>query len=258
MRRYLLILISTLCVCVCMYAQEAPQAPDLQTADGNFFDPTRKQEKVREVYKFKTEYRLEVGYNQSNQRTRNLTYPDMYIHGLRVGTTFTFLLPINFSLQTGVLFNLGFGVNEQHWRSQTQASAQPEYLKHNVLQFNLVIPVRAYYTIPVWKQLNLFFYGGPQLNFTLAEHDFINQHLSPLAQKWLTNEGIRTEQYDRVWTGELYHTNVQLGVGGGLEWDKYRLQAGYDFGLNNRIKSKMISNQHMWEWSWYVSFSYKF
>lgn len=255
MRRYLLIIFCALATLA--YAQEMPKGPDLQTIDDGFFDPTRKPEKERTPYQFGVEYRLEFGYNQADQRMMNDTNSLAYLHGLRLGGTFTFLLPMHFSLQTGLLYTLSYGQNDQHWRSITQQSSQVEYLRHRVLQHNLTIPVRAYYTIPVWKQLSLFFYGGPQLQITLGETDYIKPHLSDQALAWMQAQGVRTDKYDKVWTGEYLPVNIQMGVGGGIEWDRYRLQAGYDFGLNNRIKQPVSSGQKMWEWSWYVSFSYK-
>lgn len=230
--------------------------PDLQTADNTFFDPTKKTKKAD--YHFGMEYRLEVGYTQPQQRTNNYTYPDMYLHGMRIGATFTFLLPLHFSMQTGVLYTIAYGRNEQHWRSIDAPSTQTEYIQHRVLQHNLTIPVRCFYTIPLWKQLNMFFYAGPQLHIGLAETDYMQLSLSEGARDWLVSQGVPTDTYDRLGEKELYRTNIQMGLGGGFEWDKYRLQAGYDFGLNNRVRHKLTDNQHMWEWGWYVSFSYKF
>ena len=83
--------------------------PAYQIADNTFFDPTRKVEK-EQSYQFSVDYRLEVGYAQDQQRSRNQTYADMYLHGVRVGATFTFNLPIHFSLQTGVLYTLLYGL----------------------------------------------------------------------------------------------------------------------------------------------------
>ena len=108
------------CIAVVGQAQEVRRQPDLQTADNTFFDPTRKDAKKQD-YHFGVEYRLEVGYTQPQQRTDNYTYPDMYLHGMRIGATFTFLLPLHFSMQTGILYSLSFGNNDQHWRSQTAA-----------------------------------------------------------------------------------------------------------------------------------------
>ena len=55
----------------------------------------------------------------------------------------------------------------------------------------------------------------------------------------------------------LYRTNVQFGVGGGIEWDRYRLQSGYDFGLNNLMRTPIVVDQKLHEWGWLVTFSYK-
>lgn len=236
------------------WADDVPQ-PAMQIADNTFFDPTRKQEDV-ERYQFGVEYRIEAGYVQHWQRARDILFPDMYLHGVRVGATFTFKLPLHFGLQTGLLYTLVAGRNEQHFRSQDAPSLQMEYIKHRVVEHNLTIPVRVYYTVPLWKQLNLFFYTGPQLHIGLAENDYMEPHLSDGTKQWLENQGIKTSAYDRM-ADELIRANIQWGLGGGLEWDCYRLQSGYDFGLNSLIKHPQLK-QYMSEWGWFVSFSYRF
>ena len=118
-------------------------------------------------------------------------------------------------------------------------------------------PVRVYYTIPLWKQLNLFFFTGPQLHVGLAQNDYLETHLSAGAQQWLEQQGVAVTPYDRM-ADEIVRANIQWGVGGGLEWDRYRLQSGYDFGLNNLVKRPQIPNQYMAEWGWFVTFCYRF
>ena len=125
------------------------QQPANQREDNSFFDPTRKQEKVEE-YHFAVEYRLEAGYLQNQQRSVNQTYADVYLHGARVGATFTFLLPRHFSMQTGLLYSIAYGRQQQHWRSQDAPSVQEEYIQHRILEHNLTIPIRCFYSIPVW------------------------------------------------------------------------------------------------------------
>ncbi len=253
MKRILFILL--ICaVGVSAYADDV-RKPAMQIEDNTFFDPTAKQRE--ESYKFGVEYRLEVGYAQHQQRTRNLSYPDMFLHGVRVGATFDFLLPYHFSLQTGLLYTLTYGKNEQHWRSMNPQTTQTEYITHRVLEHNLTIPVRAYYTITLWKQLRMFFYTGPQLHIGLAEYDYLQTHLSTAAQTWLETNGVPTSPYDRF-ADELIRANIQWGLGGGLEWDRYRLQAGYDFGLNNLARPRGLDNRHMVEWGWFISFCYRF
>jgi hypothetical protein len=42
-----------------------------------------------------------------------------------------------------------------------------------------------------------------------------------------------------------------------MEWDRYRVQAGYDFGLNNLQRTSFVPDQKMHQWGWMVTFSYK-
>lgn len=249
-----LFILFALCACMCAYAQDKPKGPDLQTIDDGFFDPT-KEEKVKEDYHFGVEYRLEVGYVQNQQRTKNKTYPDMYLHGARVGATFTFLLPQHFSMETGLLYSVAANKNDQHY-AMAETTDMKQFVSNTIVEHNLVVPVRAFYVIPLWKQLNLFFYAGPQLQIGLAQTDKVKPNLSDQALIEYEKLGVPLTDYDK-YASELVRANIQMGLGGGFEWDKYRLQAGYDFGLNNMVRTKLISNQHMWEWGWYVSFLYK-
>lgn len=258
-RTLFIILISALGVSA--YADDV-RKPSMQIEDNTFFDPSAK--KQEESYRFSVEYRLEVGYAQHNQRTRNLSYPDMFLHGGRIGATFDFLLPYHFSIQTGLLYTITYGQNEQHWRSKSPETTQTEYITHRVLEHNLTIPVRAYYTIPLWKQLRLFFYTGPQLHIGLSEYDNLQTHLSSETEKWLNGEleplipsKVSTQPYERF-DEELIRANIQWGLGGGLEWDRYRIQSGYDFGLNNLARPRGFDSRHMAEWGWFISFCYRF
>lgn len=237
-----------------LWADDAKK-PSFQLEDNTFFDPTKKQE--QEVYQFGMDNRLEVGYVQHQQRARDISFSDLYLHGVRLGWTIDFRLPLHFSIQTGLIYTLLYGKGEQHWRSQDAQTVQKEYITHHVMEHNLTIPVRAYYTIPLWRELNLFFYAGPQLHIGLAEPDYLKTHLSDGTKTWLEKQGVQTSPYDR-YNDELIRANIQFGLGGGLEWAQYRLQSGYDFGLNNMIHHKQLSNQYMAEWGWFVSFCYKF
>ena len=227
--------------------------PDLQTAESIFFDPTA--EKEAEPYQFSTPWRFEVGYAQLNHRTQDTSA--VYMHGVRIGATVDFILPHNFSLQTGALATFTYGQNNQHWASISQENAQINILQHNILQLQLTIPVRAYYNIKLWKDLRMFFFAGPQLQVGLTNYDIINNQTAADVTAWLEQNNILTINHERYLTRELYRTNIQFGIGGGLEWDRYRLQAGYDFGLNNILRTPVLQNQKMHEWGWLCTFSYQ-
>ena len=138
-----------------------------------------------------------------------------------------------------------------------EESAQINILKHNILQLQLTIPVRAYYNIRLWKELHMFFFAGPQLQIGLIHYDIVENRMSQLTTQWIEEQGIKTTNHDQYVEKQLYRTNIQFGLGGGLEWDRYRLQAGYDFGLNNILRTSLLPKQKMNEWGWLCTFSYK-
>jgi hypothetical protein len=49
--------------------------------------------------------------------------------------------------------------------------------------------------------------------------------------------------------------NLQIGVGGGVQWKKYQVKAGYDWGLNNLNKT---SSGNIYQKGLYISFAYDF
>ena len=243
------------CALICsstVFAQETLRnQPDLQTTE--FFDPTQK--KAEELYQFSTDWRVEAGYVQWDERTKDTTM--VYQHGLRLGATVDFNLPHRFSIQTGALVTLTYGLNSQHWRSVTSESTQVERMDHHIVQLQLTIPVRVYYNIKLWKKLNMFFYAGPQLQIGLMNYDKINNLTSPGVTEWLEAQNLRTTSYERYMAKDVYRTNIQFGLGGGFEWDRYRVQAGYDFGLNNLQRNTAVPTHKLYEWGWMVAFSYK-
>jgi len=235
--------------------------PDLQTSESIFFDPTASSKE--DAYKFSTPWRLEVGYVQLNHRTQDTSA--LYLHGVRLGATVDFLLPYHFSIQTGALATLTFGKNTQKWPSgfidengyNDYENTQKNFLQNDILQLQLTIPVRAYYNITLWRKLRMFFFAGPQLQIGLTNYYKVQKNLSITANQWLEKNEIKTSDYDRYIEKQLYRTNIQFGLGGGFEWDRYRLQAGYDFGLNNILRANASLNHKMNEWGWMCTFSYK-
>ena len=250
-------LIAILLICLptlIAYADEAKK-PAFQIEDNTFFDPTRKN--AEDIYQFKVEYRLEAGYAQHFQRVHRHSYPNLYLDGAYIGVTFTFLLPIHFSMQTGLLYTFGYGEMEQHWRSMNAQATQKEYIDHTILEHQLTIPVRAYYTVPLWRKLNLFFFTGMQLHIGLAETDRIKTNLSEGTEEWLRERGVPVKSYDRM-RDERCRANVQWSLGAGIEWDRYRLQGSYDFGLNNLVRHPGVTKRYMSEWGWQIGMAVRF
>ncbi len=250
MKRILYICILTL-ACVAAHAQEAR----------NNIDFAREETKTFErYYPELVSYRLEAGYVQDWQDSKNNTISDMYLHGAQVGVTFDFNLPYNISMQTGLLYAYMQGRKDQHWSTMDKENPQVDFLRHDVSKHSLMIPIRCTYTQPLWKRLALYFYTGPEFEIGLVQQDNISlDNISAATLTWLQANNIQTESYDRYTANELSRFNVRWGLGGGIQWDAYRLQSGYSFGLNNLSKQQSaIPNAQLWEWGWHVSFSWMF
>ena len=253
MRIFYIIILAAIASTWCMAQDTRNSLPDLQTTESIFFDPTAKKEK--EPYQFSTPWRIEAGYTQLDHRTQDTSA--VYMHGIRVGATVDFVLPYNFSIQTGALLAFNYGRDNQHWPISSAEDAQYNILQNDILQLQLTIPARAYYTIKLWKELRMFFFAGPQLQIGLTNYDIVTNKTSEQTTAWLEQQGVPTTNHERYMTHELYRTNIQFGLGGGIEWDRYRLQAGYDFGLNNILRTSVLPNPKMNEWGWMCTFSYK-
>lgn len=249
-----------------VFGQDKPAVspPDLQERHEAFFDPYANK-RDKEEYRFRTEWRMEAGYRQIQHRTPNSSYENLFMHGARAGFTVDFILPYRFSIQTGVLYTFTYGKATQKWGPMSYEDftspdpitkmAHSGTIRHRLYEHQLTIPVQVYYNIKLWRQLNMFFYTGPLLNIGVAMKDDLRSDLSEPTRQWLTDVGQPYEPYDRYKEKELHRFCIQWGLGGGFEWDRYRLQAGYDFGLNNLIREKRVSGQKMQEWGWTVAFS---
>ena len=197
-------------------------------------------------------YRLEVGYIQPYQVSE--MYRDTYFHGGKVGGTVDFLLPYNMSVQTGLFYNLGYGRNEQHF--STAEDYGTEYVVNRLWLHQINVPVRYTYTQKIWSKLALFAYGGPDFQLGLACTQNATSYLSDEKIAFLeslSGTSFATGKTDLYGNGILRRFNFVLGVGGGVQWDRYRLQSGYDFGMLSISKEYTVRQR-----GWYVSFSYAF
>lgn len=253
MIRHLKTLFLIISISTCSFAQEAKNQID-------FSEQEQQQRAAQEAaYKFSVDYRLQVGYLQEWQHSKTTTYPDLYLHGTKLGVTFDFNLPYSFTIQTGLLYTLTYGSTTQHWRNVQTNDYDIQTIKHRILSHQFNIPLFATANIKLWRKLSLIFYTGPELNIGLAQTDYMKTNLNEKTKNWLIDNNIHTEKYDRYTDGELIRTDIGYSLGAGIQWDRYRLQGGYTFGLNNLKKEQQkYVDQHMWNWKWNVSFSYRF
>jgi len=181
-------------------------------------------------------YRLEVGYN--NPVRKGAAFSSTYFNGIQLGGTAEFDLKNNLSLLTGALYNFVYSDKIQKYPNLKSA----EYLSYGHF---LNIPIHVTYTYPFSKTLKAFGFAGPNINVGLYQTQKTTSTVSTIPSQFA----------DLYKDAVLNRLNFQLGVGAGLQWKKYQLKAGYDFGINNlnRLKTGTL-NQN----GYYVTFGLSF
>ncbi|MDD3322264.1 MAG: outer membrane beta-barrel protein [Paludibacter sp.] len=188
-------------------------------------------------------YRLEVGYNNPVSLGPNVSAT--YFNGIRLGGTVEFDLKDNFSLLTGVLYNIVYS-------NKIQKYPNLDTVTYKTLGHYLEIPLRLTYTLPITKNLKVFGFAGPNIRYGLS----LNQEIiSTMTDDLNTFNNIDPGKTDLYKNSIINRLNLQIGAGGGVQWKKYQLKGGYDFGITNLNK---IDTGNLFQKGWYATFSYQF
>jgi hypothetical protein len=188
-------------------------------------------------------YRLEVGYNNPVRFGSEVS--STYFNGIRIGGTAEFDLKNNFSLLTGVLYNIVYS-------DKLQMYPNADSVTFKTIGHFLDIPIQVNYTYPINKNLKVFGFAGPNINIGLYQS---RKTTSTLSDALNTYNGVFPGKVDLYSSSIVNRLNLQIGVGGGVQWKKYQLKAGYDFGLN-KINRTGSDSQH--QSGWFVSLAYEF
>lgn len=184
----------------------------------------------------KLTYRLEVGYN--NPVRYGIGVSSIYFNGIKLGLTAELNLKNNMSLLTGALYNLVYSDDLQKYPNLTSV---------NKLSYGhfIDVPVRFIYTYPLSKNLKLFGFAGPNLNIGLYQ---VQGTIS-------TVSSVSTVYSNLYKSSVLNQLDLQVGIGGGVQWKKFQLKAGYDYGLLNMNR---LDTGNLYQKGWYVTFGVKF
>ncbi len=178
--------------------------------------------------------RLEVGYNNPAQYAADKS--STYFNGLKVGLTTEYPLKNNLSLLAGVLYNLVYSDKQQKFPNSTSA----ENLSYG---HYINVPVHLIYNLPISNDLKFNAFAGPTLNFGISQTQGIISTYSVISTTYTPD----------MYKSNLNQLDLQLGLGLGVQWKKYQLKGGYDWGLINISKSASIGN--LYQKGWYVSLS---
>lgn len=211
------------------------------------FAQKKKEEKKN---KLQLNYKLEIGYKNTGLRSSRFedkdtstTYYNNFRAGLNVELTSSKYK--NFSLLSGILFNVVYSNKLQNYK-------QYSYVQYFTYGQSIDIPLRFQYSVPFNKNLKAFVYGGPNLNFGIRR---IRGIVSTLDTTSINFTGITSKSENLYKSSLLNRLNLQVGLGAGLQWKKFMLKSGYDYGILNLNEG---STRKLYEGGWYVSFGYDF
>lgn len=188
-------------------------------------------------------YRLEVGYNNPVRLGPNASAT--FFNGIRLGGTAEFDLKSNFSLLTGVLYNVAYS-------NKIQRYPNLDTVTYKTWGHYLEIPLRLTYTLPVSKNLKFFGFAGPNIRYGLAQNQEV---ISTMTDALNTINNIMPGNVDLYKNSIINRLNLQLGAGGGVQWKNYQLKGGYDFGITNLNKT---GTGNLFQKGWYATFAYQF
>ena len=198
------------------------------------------------IEKYGVKYRSELGYGQDFRYGKAaVTSP---YHVIKAGVNVEYPLVHGFGLETGLRYGVGFGNRYQRYAHSDTATFK--YVRHE-----LDIPLRANYTLPIIWGIKAFAYAGPLINIGLTHKDNVSftakepdpAPTNPLAYP---EPGV----YD-IYKTDLRRINLQLGAGGGVQWQNYRIKSGYEWGINSISRKKEYPERVK---GWYVAFEYQF
>lgn len=181
---------------------------------------------------------LQLGFTQPVTRLnvpaidheKELT-PTIY-NGFKVGLVYDATIVAGFGYTMGL--NYTFGATKGEWKS-TGALDYPREQKQEMYH-QLEIPVDWQYKFEIANNTYLILYTGPTLQMGLAFKQNTYKQDKPNGDK--TMQEVNRYTMDNMFA--LKRLNVTWGVGAGLQYDRYFIRGGYDFGIINPYKAHVF------------------
>jgi hypothetical protein len=180
---------------------------------------------------------VEVGYAQTITRLnspiqgKETTLNPKAYNGFKVGVVYDVSLVKGFGVRLGLNYTMG-GYNTD-WTQKNEAIKYPQ-VRTTGWYHQLEIPVDWQYKVTMAKNTYFILYSGPCLQYGLSLKD--NKYENNGKEIVLLNQSNRYSE-ENMRDHALKHLNVTWGVGAGLQYERYFVRGGYDFGLINPYKA---------------------
>ena len=177
---------------------------------------------------------VQLGFTQPITRL-NLPVPDQeknltptVLNGFKVGVVYDATIVKGFGYTLGL--NYTFGAKTNEWEKYGE-NDYPRIQKQE-LYHQLEIPVDWQYKFEIANKTYLMLYTGPTLQVGLSYKQNTRKQMTSSGETASVDKDVYT--MDGVFA--LKRLNVTWGVGAGLQYERYFLRGGYDFGLINPYK----------------------
>lgn len=204
-------------------------------------------------------YSVEAGYVQPKRLGTD--FKTTYFNGARLGGNVEFELKHNFSLLTGALYSLVYSKNSQYYSSS-------DSVVYKTFNHALEIPLQVQYSLPVSKNFKFFAFAGPNIAIGLAQpqkvtavltsdmKDNMDLTIPDNMKPFMRTSSSSYADNDLYVKSIIQRINLQMSVGGGMQFKNYKLKGGYEFGINsiNKIDTSKLLRQN----GWFVSLVYQF
>lgn len=195
-------------------------------------------------------YQVELGSN--NYKYAGTGFRTSHYNGIRLGGKVRYDLKNNFSFLTGALYDVAYSSTLQRYIS-------PDSVRFRNFNHMLSIPLHAQYDLNVSKSFKFMAFAGPTVGVGLFNSQkttaVISEASNGLVSEFM-GQTIASGTSDLYRNAVINRINLQMSVGGGVQWRNYQLKGGYDFGINSL--NKIDSGKQLRQSGWFVSLVYEF
>lgn len=195
-------------------------------------------------------YQVELGSN--NYKYAGKQVSTSYYNGIRLGGKVRYDLKNNFSFLTGALYDLAYSTKLQRYTAN-------DSVRYRNFNHMLTIPVHIQYDLKVSKSFKFMAFAGPNIGVGLFNSQNTKAVMSATTNALIEEYGgkaIHSGTADLYQKAVINRINLQMSVGGGVQWRNYQLKGGYDFGINSL--NKIDTSKQMRQSGWFVSLVYEF
>lgn len=166
--------------------------------------------------------------------------------GFFVGGSYNYALSDNIGISGGLYFSYNTRTETD---SQTALGVTTD-TKDVVTMMDLNIPILANYKLDLGGDLSVFAFVGPNIQYGLSANDKseVTVSGSPIAalNGTTTHEDnlyVKEDGDGDAWTLNRFDIGVMVGLG--LQYQNFRLEAGYNMGLLNRTTYNPNENEEL-------------